>query len=168
MFWGSNDKSEANDAGELLRGEVRTLMPEADDDTVRIVAACAGLLAAIAYADRDYSDVEERRVTDILATVQGLGESGASTVLALLRAHSLEFSTVQMPRFTRTLKELGDRELRLHVLEACLEVAAADDDISDEEVKVLRQLTTSLGLEQSDYNELQLQHRDKLAALKPR
>jgi hypothetical protein len=49
-----------------------------------------------------------------------------------------------------------------------LEVAAADDDISDEEVKVLRQLTTSLGLEQSDYNELQLQHRDKLAALKPR
>jgi uncharacterized tellurite resistance protein B-like protein len=47
-----------------------------------------------------------------------------------------------------------------------LEVAAADHEITHNEVTVLRQLTTALGLEQADYNTAQEKHRAKLSALR--
>jgi uncharacterized tellurite resistance protein B-like protein len=137
-----------------------------DPDTVSIVAACAGLLACVAYADREFGAVELTKTEQLLAGVGGLTESGRRAIVAALRAHVVELSSVHAVRFARTLKELGDRDLRLHVLVMLLELAAADDHISPSEVNALRQVTRALGLSQEDYNGLQSQHREKLASLR--
>lgn len=155
----------AREDGALLR-TIRSALPSADDDSVRVVAACAGLLASVAYADRDFSEHEAARIYDLLQTIQGIGAPGASAIVAALREEARHHSTVEAPRFSRTLKELGDRDLRCHLLELLLEVAAADHAISHNEVAVLRQLTTSLGLEQSDYNAAQEKHKAKLSTLR--
>jgi uncharacterized tellurite resistance protein B-like protein len=137
--------------------------PEAD--TVSIVAACAGLLACVAYADRSFSASELEKTERLLADVSGIDENGRRAIVAALQAHVVELSSVHAVRFARTLKELGDRDLRLHVVILLLELAAADDHISPSEVNTLRQVTRALGLSQDDYNLLQGRYRDKLAAL---
>jgi uncharacterized tellurite resistance protein B-like protein len=101
-------------------------------------------------------------VQTALEAVSGIGPAGAQAIADALALQALELSTVHGTRFTRTLKELGDRDLRLHVLEMLIELAASDSELRHQEVVVLRQTTAALGLEQDDYNRLQARHRDKL------
>jgi len=101
-----------------------------------------------------------------LARVHGMPEVGIDAIADALRRHIVEVSTVQAQRYCRSLRELTDRELRLELLDVLVDVAAADGVITLAEVNVLRQVTTSLGLEQADYNATQERHRDKLGALR--
>jgi len=142
-------------------------MPDADEDTTRIVTCMAGLLGSVAYADRDYSAVEEERVRAELARINGMPSAGIDAIADALRRSIVEVSTIQTQRYCRTLRELADRELRVELLQVLVGVAAADGVISHDEVNVLRQLTASLGLDQADYNAAQEPHRDKLGVLKP-
>jgi uncharacterized tellurite resistance protein B-like protein len=161
-MFGRKKPPEPETADAHLHAAVRAALPGADDDTVAIVSACAGLLASVAYADREFSATEREHARKALATVSGIGPSGAEAIARVLEAQVLELSTVHATRFTRTLKELGDRELRLHVLEMLIDLCASDDELKSQEVVLLRQTTSALGLEQDDYNRLQAVHRDKL------
>ena len=152
-------------ADEILAA-VRAHLPPTDEDTVRVVTCIAGLLGTIAYADRDYSAVEEERVRAELGRIQGMPEAGIDAIADALRRNIVEVSTVQAQRYCRALRELADRELRFELLQVLVDVAAADGVISHDEVTVLRQTTTALGLDQADYNAAQERHRDKLGVLK--
>lgn len=140
-------------------------LPEADQDTVQIITAVAGLLGCICYADREVSDREGHMVRNLLQTVQGIGPREADAILTALSRNIIAISTTQVTRYARTLKSLADRELRNHVLDMMLDVATVDDHLSSDEVIVLRQVTQALGLNQADYNALQQKHRGVLATL---
>jgi uncharacterized tellurite resistance protein B-like protein len=151
---------------DALRVSVARHLPGADPETVAVVTAMTGLLGAVAYADRNYSLQEEARVRVELGRVHGMTQAGTDAICAVLRQHIVEISTVQIPRYARALVELSDVELRREVLGALLELAAADESISVVEANLLRQITKSLGLSQSDYVELQAKHRHLLDSLK--
>jgi uncharacterized tellurite resistance protein B-like protein len=155
-------RAPAWEGAEEIEAIVRGHLPHADDETVRVVTCITGLLGAIAYADRDYSAAEEKRVRQELGRINGMQREGIEAIAEALRRHIIEVSTVQVPRYCRALVELADRELRSDVLDVLLEVAAADGVISLAETNLLRQVTTSLGLTQDDYNAAQARHRDKL------
>lgn len=140
-------------------------LPEADQDTVQIITAVAGLLGCICYADREVTDREGHMVRNLLQTVQGIGPREADAILTALSRNIIAISTTHVTRYARTLKSLADRELRNHVLDMMLDVATVDDHLSSDEVIVLRQVTQALGLEQADYNALQQKHRTILATL---
>jgi uncharacterized tellurite resistance protein B-like protein len=149
-----------------LRDVVKGALTGADEDTVAIVAACAGLLACTAYADRTFSAEEKEKAGALLTSIQGIGPEGSRAIVLALEGHVVELSSVHAMRFSSTLKERGSHELRLHILGMMVELAAADDEISQSEVNTLRQVTRALGLTQNDYNRLQSAHRGKLATLK--
>lgn len=153
-------------ADERLREVVSRALPKADADTIDIVAASAGLLAGVAYADRDFSEPEAREIERQIGGIEGLNPAGAQAIVRALEAHRIELANVHTTRFTRTLRELGTRELRLHVLGMLVSLAATDDTISHNEQTTLRQVTRALGLEQDDYNRLQAEHREKLGTLR--
>jgi uncharacterized tellurite resistance protein B-like protein len=157
---------ETSTADARLRAVVEKAMPDADEDTVAVVAASAGLLAGVAYADREFSEAEAREIERLLASVEGLGAAGATPIVQALQLHRVELSSVHAMRFARILNELGSLELKLHVLGMLVSLAATDHVISQSEVITLRQVTRSLGLEQSDYNRLQEEHRSKLGSLR--
>ncbi len=159
-------ETQAPEGAEQLKDVVARQLPGADAESVLVVTAIAGLLGTIAYADRDYSAAEEQRVRQELERVHGMTRDGIDAICAALRAHIVEISTVQAPRYSRLLVELADRELRVEVLEVMVELAAADGEISVPEVNLLRQVTTALGLTQADYNAAQQQHRDRLTVLR--
>ena len=156
----------ANAADARLHEVVQKALKGADDATVAIVAACAGLLACVGYADRELSEGELSKAGHLLATVEGIGPEGSRAIVQAIQAHVVELSSVHTTRFARTLKELGHRELRLHILGMLLELAAVDDHVSHSEVNTLRQVTRALGLTQDDYNHLQSEHRQKLGTLR--
>jgi uncharacterized tellurite resistance protein B-like protein len=149
-----------------LAATIRRHLPAADDETVRVVAALAGLLAAVAYADRSYSDTEDAEVRAALGRVHGMTPAGVDAVCDTLRRTLVSHTAVEVPRATRTLRELGDTELRREVLDALVDLAAADGSITTPETNLLRQVTTALGLSQSDYNAAQERHRERLSVLK--
>ena len=148
-----------------LTPSVRAAMGGADEDTVHIVAAIAGLLGAVAYADGRYDPAEARQLRAELGRIRGLSPAGVRTVLTVLEQKLVELSTIDVARSARALRELGDRDLRCEVLGVLLRMAAADGAISTREVAVLRQITGSLGLQQSDYNSLQEKYRNLLEIL---
>jgi uncharacterized tellurite resistance protein B-like protein len=164
-WWGKKTKT-ADPHGTRLAALVAAHMPGADEPTVRIVAAIAGLLGQIAYADHDYSATEERHIREGLEGIEGLGPGGVDAVCEALREHIGEISAVDAPRHARALRDLADRDLRLHVLDLLIDLAAADDKVLVSETNVLRHTVTALGLSQDDYNLAQARHRDKLTVLK--
>jgi len=149
-----------------LQAAVRKHLPQADDDTVRIVASFAGLLAAVGYADQSFCQEEQRHVRKILGRIHGLDHLAVEALLDVLRAEAPEASAIHMHQLARDLRELTDRDTRLEMLDAFVDLAAADNDLSYAETRYLRQLTTSLGLDASDYNASQHRHRDKLSILR--
>jgi uncharacterized tellurite resistance protein B-like protein len=150
-----------------LYDPVRTAMPGADDDTIRIVAAITGLLGAVAYADGVFDPSEVAQVRAELERVNGLGSYGVGAIMQVLEGRLLQVATVDVVRSTRVLRDLADADLRREVLALLLRLAAADGSISTPEVTVLRHITSALGLSQDDYNQLQAQYRHLLEILKP-
>lgn len=159
-------ESELPTGGDQLRQAIARELGDADAETITVVTAIAGMLGAVAYADRDYSESEEAHVRRELGRVHGMTAAGTDAICNVLRRHIVEISTVQAPRYARALVELADEELRREVLGLMIELAAADSSISSAETNLLRQLTKSLGLSQQDYVTLQEQHRQHLTVLK--
>ncbi|MFO7181319.1 MAG: TerB family tellurite resistance protein [Pseudomonadota bacterium] len=151
--------------GERLEAAVRNALPDADTETIHVVTAMAGLLAAVAYADRTFSDAELARVRQELGRIHGMTSAGLDAICSVLEQHLVEFSTLEIPRCCRTLLDLADRELRVEILEALVALGAADGSLSTPETNVLRLVTKSLGLSQQDYNEAQRHYRERIAAI---
>jgi uncharacterized tellurite resistance protein B-like protein len=152
-------------APERLAAVVDEHLPDADEVTRRIVTAVAGLLACAAYADRAYTDAEERGVRSELSRIHYLSPPGVEAICAVLKKDIVDLAQAGDQEWTRELKELGDRELRVETLDALIEIAASDHRLTLAETNYLRRLTTSLGLTQADYDGLQARHRDKLTVL---
>jgi uncharacterized tellurite resistance protein B-like protein len=159
-------KPEARDRDRPLLAAVAAHMPEADEHTIRIVAAIAGLLVTVAYADHSYAAEEEQRIRQELGRVQGLSSAGVDAICDVLREHAAEIAAVEAPWHARALRDLAEHELRLQVLDLLLDVAAADDQICIKETNLLRHTAGTLGLTQDDYNAAQARHRDKLRVLR--
>ena len=164
--WLSAGREAPITGSEELEATIAKELPEADRETVQVVAALTGLLGAVAYADRDYSSAEEERLLVELSRIQGMTSAGAQAIAASLRKNLLAVSSVGLPHYCRALREIGDRDLRLEVLEALLRLAAADGVVDLSEVNLLRQVTSALGLTQADYNDVQTRYRDKLAHIR--
>jgi uncharacterized tellurite resistance protein B-like protein len=148
-----------------LEATIRSELTGADEETVLVVTAIVGLLGAVAYADSNYSPEEQSRVREELARINGMTPKGVSAICSALERHMLEIATVQTPRYSRVLRELGDHELRLDVLEMLVALAAADQVITSAETNVMRQIATALGLTQRDYNAAQAKYKDRLSVL---
>lgn len=166
MFWRRDSEANAPELSEQLLAIVGAQLPEADPATVRIVAAISGLLACVAFSDRELHDAERKHLREVLGRVHGMRAEGAEAICGLLERHLTQFTVVNPHSYTRGLRELADREMRLEVLDVLVDIGAADGELSFQETQMLRRLTGALGLDQSDYNTTQARHRDRLTSNK--
>ena len=150
------------DSQAILRAAVADKLEGADATSIEIITAIAGLLATIDYADRTITDAESAHLENELGRINGLPEHGASAISEVLHTHAVHLSAFFVQRFTRTLREELPEPHRAEVLDALLGMAAADGQITLEETKTLRGITSGLGLTQGHFNELQEKYRDKL------
>ncbi len=153
-------------ARDRLAKIVEQYLADADDATRRIVTAVAGLLAKVAYADGDYSEREEVTIRAELGRVHGLSAAGVDAICGLLADQISHVALLGDHDWTRDLRDLASRELRLEILEVLVEMSVADEVLKQEEQTQLRRIAKALNLTQDDYNALQAKHRDKLLTLK--
>jgi uncharacterized tellurite resistance protein B-like protein len=166
-FWKRNESEPAGlEVTEQLLGLVDAPPPEADPATVRIVTAFSGLLACVAFSDRELHDAERAHLREVLGRVHGMSAEGAEAICSLLEKHVTELTAINSHAYTRALRDLTDREMRLEFLDVLVDVGAADGELSFQETQLLRRLTSALGLEQQDYNLTQERHRDRLSSHK--
>ena len=154
------------EARDRLAEIVEKYLADADDATRRIVTAVAGLLAKIAYADGHYSVQEEVAIQRELSRVHDLSQAGVDAICGLLADQISFVALLGDHDWTRDLRDLADRELRMEVLEVLVEMAAADHVLKHEEQTQLRRIAKALSLTQEDYNAIQAKHRDKLSTLR--
>ena len=145
---------------------VRNHLSGADDETVRIVVSVAGLLACVAYTDRQYAESEKSVIRSELARIQGLSNAGIEEIGKLLEENIFELTATSSQTYLRELRELSDYEMRVEVLDVLLSLAAADETVSVVETNFLRRAATALGLSPDDYNAVQTRYRVKLSVLK--
>ena len=167
MIFRRNDtpKEVTPQARERLAEIVEQYLADADDATRRIVTAVAGLLAKVAYADGHYSVQEEATIQKELSRVHGLSQAGVDAICGLLADQISHVALLGDHDWTRDLRELAERELRLEVLEVLVEMAVADQVLKHDEQTQLRRIAKALALTQDEYNALQAKHRDKLSTL---
>jgi uncharacterized tellurite resistance protein B-like protein len=151
-----------SDEFEELMGVVQKELGTADPEWIQIVAAVAGLLVTVAYADREHSEPERQETRRQLTRIEGLGPAAVEAVMTLLERHVLPLATLHVQRFTRILREYTSEDARFQLLDVLLAVAAADGVISHDEIVSLRNLTNALGLSQQHYNQLQEQYKAQL------
>lgn len=152
-----------DDASASLRRAIETEMKGADEETIVIVTAVSGLLASIAYADKAFVPEEVEHVRASIGRIHGMTPQATNTICGLLSRQMAELSSLHTHQFCRDLKRLTEPHVRREILEVLVDLAAVDGEISLPEVNLLRQLTTTLGLSQDDYNTSQARHRDKLS-----
>ena len=131
---------------ERLRQLIRTHLPEADEDTQEIVFALAGLLACVAYADRQFDAAEQLRACEALNNIQDLSAASVDAICAALREHVAEIASVNPQAYTRALRERTQTALRREVLDVLVDLGAADGELSLAETDLLRRTTAALGL----------------------
>jgi uncharacterized tellurite resistance protein B-like protein len=151
---------------EKFEQTVRDALGSSDEESVLVIAAIVGLLGAVAYADGEFSPQEQQHVRTELARIDGMNTSGVDAVCAALKRHVREIKAVETPRYSRILRDLADRELRVQVLDMLLALAAADESVTTAETNFIRQTATALGLTQSDYNALQDKYKEYLSVLR--
>lgn len=164
VFWKRTPEPKTNEVSTQLLKTVAAQLPGADETTVQIVAAISGLLGCVAYSDRELHEAERAHLLEVLGRVHEMNADGARAIAALLEKHLAELTMVNPQAYTRALRELTDRGTRLEVLDVLLDLGAADGELSFEETQALRRFTSALGLEQSDYNEAQSRHRERLSS----
>lgn len=162
-------KGRTHDASKLARERlaeiVEQYLADADEATRRIVTAVAGLLAKVAYADGHYSDKEEVTIRQELSRVHGLSAEGVNAICGLLADQISQVALLGDHDWTRDLRDLAGRELRLEILEVLVEMGVADEVLKQEEQVQLRRIAKALSLTQDDYNAIQAKHRHKLSTL---
>ena len=97
--------------------------------------------------------------------MHGLSPAGVDAICGLLADQISYVALLGDHDWTRDLRELAERELRLEVLEVLVEMAVADQVLKHEEQTQLRRIAKALSLTQDEYNAVQAKHRDKLSTL---
>jgi uncharacterized tellurite resistance protein B-like protein len=151
---------------DVLGEAVRAHVPDASVEEQLLIAAVAGLLASVAFADAVYTAEEREKVREELGRIHGLGDAGVDAICAILERDIAAVTAAGDQRWIRDLKALTDHDQRLEVLEVLIDLAAADDDFSMTEQNYLRRLATALGLSPADYVAAQARHREKLSLLR--
>ena len=106
--------------------------------------ALAALLVRVARSDGDYATAEIDHIDAILMQRHGLTRADAAALRA--QAEVVEIEAPDTVRFTRALKSAIPIEDRIDLVEALWTVALADGNRDENEDRLLRLVSSLLGL----------------------
>lgn len=138
-------------------GELDKLEP----GRARHLAAFAYVLSRVASADLHISDVEMRKIVEILQRVGRLPEEQALLVAEIAKSQNLLFGGTENFLVTREFKEIATDAERRELLDCLFAVSAADDAITGEEEGQVWQIASELGFQHNQYIEARLAYSDK-------
>ncbi len=135
-----------------LAAEGRNL--DISDGDLRRLSLVGGLMAKIAYEDRQVTDTEIAKMIEAIENNWGLSNEEAN-FLTQVAISSVDV-TYDAFRMMRELVTVTTLEERRHIVEVLFAVAAADGDISFDETEEIRLIARSLELSHRDFIDAKL------------
>jgi len=163
LDWLGGNASSTRDGGgdtatvRRIVAELRRL----DPPKARHLAAFAYVLSRVASADLDISELEMRKIVEIVQRVGNLPEEQALLVAEIAKSQNLLFGGTENFLVTREFKEIATEAERRELLDCLFAVAAADDAITAEEDGQVWQIASELGFSHREYIEARLAYSSK-------
>ncbi len=164
--WGGSRRTGRRDSdlAEMLRNRVQdrvrerltALSAEAAEDAMRLnrAALFGALLHKIAYADGVLAAEESERVGSVLATTFGYADDEIATIRATLEEEVGDGSDLQ--RLCAEFARVSEESERINLIRALFLVAAADHQVSPEEVEEIRRIADFLWVHRREFNDIRL------------
>ena len=137
-----------------------------EPDAARYVATFAYVLARVAHADWEISEVERSAMRRLAKQTMGLAAEQARLVVEIATGQALELGAHEYYTVTRRFRELSNREQRLALLECLFAVAAADENVSTAENNEISKIASELGLTPPEVTAARAAVRQHLAVLR--
>jgi len=125
---------------------------ELDADTereLRYVCALAGLLGHVAGADQSFDADERATIAEILDAMSTLQHRDVDIIVDIVESEVL--SDIGYFSFAHELDELATPEERMRVLALLFDVAAADGEITHEELEEIRKISKALHIDHQSF-----------------
>jgi uncharacterized tellurite resistance protein B-like protein len=147
-----------------LVDEIEQYLHDLDPSRAALVAAFAGLLSRVAFADSEISAAELDRIRVLIVTHVGLPAEEAQRVAEIARRRTL--AGTEHYRLTRCFNDVASEAERLALIECLYAVAAADDSVAHVEDKEVDQIAAAVLVSRSDVLKIRSRYRDKLEELR--
>lgn len=144
--------------------ELETMEPA----KARYVAAFAYILGRVAHADLDISEVETRKMEEVIRRLGHLPEEQAILVVQIAKSQNRLFGHTENFLVTREFVQVSTPAQRQELLDCLFAVSAADDSITSAEEVQIRQIASELGFSHRQFVEARKvysQHREVLKTL---
>jgi uncharacterized tellurite resistance protein B-like protein len=141
-------------------------LDQLEPERARYIAVFAYVLARVARADMNVSEVEIQEMERLVVTLSGLPEEQAVLVVQIAKTQATLFGGTENFLVTDEFNKIATQEQKLSLLRCCFAVAAADGSISSVEDHEIKQISSELQLTHSDYIATRLAYKEYLAVLK--
>jgi uncharacterized tellurite resistance protein B-like protein len=131
----------------------------------RYVAGFAYVLARVAHADLEVSDVELAYMEQAVVQVGHLSQAQAVLVVEMARNMNELYGATDDYVVTRDFSTIASREQREDLLRTAFAVGAADDSITAAEVAELNEVGKELGFRSDEVDSLRNEFRDQLSSI---
>jgi uncharacterized tellurite resistance protein B-like protein len=166
LFGGVTPQSSAQGDTETVRRIVAEL-DRLDPARARYLAAFAYVLSRVARADLHVSDVETRRMVEILQRDGHLPEAQALLITEIAKSQSRLFGGTEDFLVTREFREIVNDVQRRELLDCLFAVSAADDRVSGEEEEQIAQIARELGIAHAEYVAARMAYASRRTVLNP-
>ena len=127
---------------------------EVSDVTLRKLCLAGGLMARVAFVDRDFTEDELRTIGEVLQEDWGISKTEATIVTEV--AVSEIGQTLDYYRMTRQFFNLTSETERLTFLDVLFNIAASDGRASHEEIEEIRMISNVLKLTHQQFIQAKL------------
>jgi len=141
-------------------------LAEMEPERARYLAAFAYLLGRVAHADREITQEETEAMERIVMEQGHLPKEQAVMVVEIAKRQNQLFGHVENFLVTREFNELASRDMKLDLLNCLFAVSSSDESVSMLEDREIRQITSELLLDHSDFIEVRSKYRGFLDILK--
>jgi len=148
---------------------VRKIVQKLDqlpEQQARYIAAFAFLLSRAARADLQIDDDETSVMERLVMQQGGLPEEQAVVVVQMAKTQNQLFGSTENYLVTREFERIATREQKLALLDCLFAVTASDENITNEEDNVVKQIASELRLSHDDWIAARSRFREYLAVLK--
>ena len=137
-----------------------------EPERARYVASFAYILSRVAHADLEITVQEMAAMRRFVRDLGGLSDAEAAIVVDIAKNQTLQFGSTENYVVTREFTSLATPEEKIALIECLFAVAAADQEVSNEEEREIRRIAGELGLTHADFIGARTKFREYIAVLR--
>lgn len=158
---GTAEPSERNAVVDAVRQHLRRLSPE----RAEFVAAFAGLLVRVAYADLEISATEQTVLCRLLTERAQLSSAEADTVAHIVTQQATALGGIQYALLTRTFNRLATQTEKEQLIDCLYAIATAGSSVSGVEDDEVRAVARALLLSHKQFIAIRHRYKDQLEVI---